>query len=615
MSKLTKVKAIDVGVFSSTDLGNGKIKFKFNTTELAQKLLENFSLLLEGEHMVDTTLESKTGTKVRFHAVLLAATRPCFWSYLVSDISGCAGRAEESDDMVLDTQKDDQCLQEFQDFIYNNDEYPETDANYNNVYPALSRMYQKEELTDVTLSADFGPKGPHVFKCHASVLAASSPKLADVFCIFSNALLLKRSHFALKAPAVVVETVLKAVYTGEVTLDDENVEIVRKTATHYQWPFLVKACEQFLHGMADVNDSENTDWIQSHYTTPPASTPCYDTRVGDEENVAVSRKLYFGSSLDERDENFKYSAREVPPEEKNILEEWEPDVKFGANRELMRPRASKEEEEADMSFKENKDQILTEIVNNENLLKMAYLKQSMLNDIRDDLVKIPSRMKKGGTPDMRRKENREWFLPWGQNIDGTPDMRLRENKQGMLNDIRDDLVKIPSRIKKESKPDMRRKENREKHLLWGQNIDGTPDMRLRKNKEYIKQEPANQLLKVCPSSTSHNAGPLKSDGTPDMRYAVNKTSSSCGPLKKDGTPDMRYAANKASFSSAVANTIHSTSSSCGPLKKDGTPDMRYAANKASFSSAGANIIRSTSSSCGPLKKDGTPDMRFKANRR
>ena len=43
------------------------------------------------------------------------------------------------------------------------------------------------------------------------------------------------------------------------------------------------------------------------------------------------------------------------------------------------------------------------------------------------------------------------------------------------------------------------------------------------------------------------ATPTKADGTPDMRYKVNKETKTvvAGPKKKDGTADMRYKANKA----------------------------------------------------------------------
>jgi len=45
------------------------------------------------------------------------------------------------------------------------------------------------------------------------------------------------------------------------------------------------------------------------------------------------------------------------------------------------------------------------------------------------------------------------------------------------------------------------------------------------------------------SGTTH----MKADGTPDMRYKANKTTSTkttTGPMKANGTPDMRYKANK-----------------------------------------------------------------------
>jgi len=94
-----------------------------------------------------------------------------------------------------------------------------------------------------------------------------------------------------------------------------------------------------------------------------------------------------------------------------------------------------------------------------------------------------------------------------------------------------------------------------------------------------------------------SSGPLKKDGTPDMRFAENKVSSSnndkysfsqllnqssSGPTKKDGTLDMRYASNKSS-SVYDSSSYYSTkeSSFSGPTKSDGTPDMRYASNKSS----------------------------------
>lgn len=66
-------------------------------------------------------------------------------------------------------------------------------------------------------------------------------------------------------------------------------------------------------------------------------------------------------------------------------------------------------------------------------------------------------------------------------------------------------------------------------------------------------------------------GPLKSDGTPDMRYSLNKYGLSAGPKKSDGTLDMRFKENK---------ILYETMQKTGPKKKDGTLDMRYKCNKA-----------------------------------
>ncbi len=60
-----------------------------------------------------------------------------------------------------------------------------------------------------------------------------------------------------------------------------------------------------------------------------------------------------------------------------------------------------------------------------------------------------------------------------------------------------------------------------------------------------KVKPAATATTNKPAATTA-PGPLKKDGTPDMRYKANKDAAAkpAGPLKKDGTADMRYKANK-----------------------------------------------------------------------
>ena len=162
--------------------------------------------------------------------------------------------------------------------------------------------------------------------------------------------------------------------------------------------------------------------------------------------------------------------------------------------------------------------------------------------------------------------------------------------------------------------------------------------------DWLKRKPASPAQTSCSAVTSSSCeGPLKKNGTPDMRFASNKQfsssisslssySSASGPLAKDGTPDMRCAANKSFHDSASSSGYWSADSSysnwslaslgCpGPLKSDGTPDMAYAANRSSYASPslyiGSSFSVSSSSSSSrvcPLKSDGTPDMRHASNR-
>ena len=88
--------------------------------------------------------------------------------------------------------------------------------------------------------------------------------------------------------------------------------------------------------------------------------------------------------------------------------------------------------------------------------------------------------------------------------------------------------------------------------------------------------------------TAHD-GPLKQDGTPDMRSKVNRNKYLPPGRNKDGTPDKRL------------NATRGHSLAGGALKRDGTPDMRSKVHRNKYLPPGRN-------------KDGTPDMRLKATR-
>ena len=280
-----------------------------------------------------------------------------------------------------------------------------------------------------------------------------------------------------------------------------------------------------------------------------------------------------------------------------------PDRRIGENREtvLMSSRNGKEmwpdRNESvidDASSVSSSEEKISDFSDDMSSVSSPFYRGPFPQDcLRDSEVTRKHRLRKDGQPDMRCKENRKMYLEDGINKNGKPDRRLRENS-----------IEVPGPLKK----------------------DGTPDMRYRVNKDFFGRKERKPESPYTPSKNIQRAaGQLRKNGAPDkgdrgalesscartVSFQLPSTPSGfVGPVKKDGTPDMRYNVNKQLYSACSASRSIQKSSPRGPLKKNGTPDMRYAANKQAYSRAPLS-----SGACGPLKKDGTPDMRFKANRR
>ncbi len=74
-----------------------------------------------------------------------------------------------------------------------------------------------------------------------------------------------------------------------------------------------------------------------------------------------------------------------------------------------------------------------------------------------------------------------------------------------------------------------------------------PNKKDAKTKTATTSTPAAKPATTAPTAKpATTGGPVKKDGTPDMRFKENKNKPAAGPLKKDGTPDKRYKANKKS---------------------------------------------------------------------
>ena len=395
------------------------------------------------------------------------------------------------------------------------------------------------------------------------------------------------------------------------------------------------------------------------------------TFLKDDGYSSVSEPLYGRPKFQDclRDDS------DYQPSETSLRKDGRPDMRFKENRKVFLEEGRNKNGRPDKRLRENKGKA-TDPLKRNGTSDMPY------RDDEEDLDDTSSHHFSEGLfldgyanfssvsgPDYRsRLPHHELYLEEETSRNGTPDERLKEHR-----------ALVPGPLKKDGTPDMRYKVNREAFSQKGRTAEfpftptdglrlgpmkknGTPDMRFKVNKEALRsanpRRSSSTSVRKTPSvtpsfpcelpySSGCYAGPQKKDGTPDMRYVVNKqlygTSQSLtnsvprgsfkkngapdmrcavnkqlygacsvsnsvprGPLKKNGAPDMRYAVNKELYGAcAVSNSVPR-----GPLKKNGTPDMRYAANKQAYGLAPPSPVAR-----GPLKKNGTPDMRFKANKR
>ena len=77
------------------------------------------------------------------------------------------------------------------------------------------------------------------------------------------------------------------------------------------------------------------------------------------------------------------------------------------------------------------------------------------------------------------------------------------------------------------------------------------------------------LLFACTGIGFAQTAPAKKDAAKkETKKAPAKDATAAGPVKKDGTPDMRYKNNQVAADTTVKHK-----------KKDGTPDKRFKENK------------------------------------
>ena len=632
---------LDLPVSGRKDLGEGKVIYSFNKDQHARLLLSNLAKMQatergQGGMLTDVVVSIKSNDlKEPFHSILLAACSPTFKHSLTGKHFDCMSGVISLGDMTPDQ------LKAFRDFFYKS-EIPLDEGivgglqrvasrycidslaqlcgqqrdqrmsvlskHHEDVLSQLHDMFRKSELATTFLE---DKEGDTQFTVHGPIIAAASPVLKD---ILSNDLFAQAgTKYRLKeVTSNTLGDLIEYIYTGEVTLEGENVVDLLNAACCYEIPSLAGAC---------------CDWLTSRMTSYNAVGIWWVTRENDCE---------YTSDLQKEAKNFIVANFISVCQEDEFLELMCEDLK-----EII--------QDDNLCVKDVFSAVATWVEADEkgrssyfcDLLKCVRLENTSLEFLRevaeDRLVKkcveclqavhdahaklaIQAPIERSAFDGVQATDQRESIPrvePWRGDDKEIERMLLQQllDFQAEMPTLRstrnsDDGVKEltkqtpPWGISKNENPDLRLRENR--RSLGLNKKDGSPDMRFRVNKDTLQKGVV----------ATRKEGPLKRDGTPDMRFRVNKDTSQKGvvaarkegPLKRDGTPDMRFRVNKDTRQKGVVATRKE-----GPFKTDGTPDMRFKVNKEAFKGSSSQNSASQVETV-PLKRDGTPDMRFRVNK-
>ena len=668
--------------------------YQFKKDEHAQLLLKHLAVMQANRILTDLTVRTKSKDhEETFHSVLLAANSPFIRRSLTGKRFDCTSG-------VIPLDLTQQQLEAFLDFVYKS-ELP-TDqgvvnglrhfaSRYEMTYleelcqerglereghermtvlskrqeDVLSQLHDMREKKELTTTYLEDCDGSFQFAVHGPLLAAASPVFQD---IFSDDLLSQEgSRYRLKdVTCNTLGDLINFIYTGEVTLEEENVVDLLHAAYDYEIPTLARACcdwlevqlssynaigiwllarEQQSEYISDIEEIAKS-YIIANFTSVCREDEFLELEYEDLEEII--RNDYLGVQNEE--EVFAAVVNWIKADEgrssffcdllnrvrlecasSEFLCDMEKDPHVANCSQCLQvvQRAQAKKIQASNRTPEVTRLHYDDEADFKRNLLYEFLESTRVNDdhLNETTEETPPREpRKSKEKDMRLKQNRHGQL----NKDGSPDMRFKVNRR-FLNQRNLDGT-----------PDRRHKGNKESNRSTQKDAyvttegpltkTGKPDMRFKVNKEAYGQSSSQKSTRTPHGESKRKGVPLKKDGTPDMRYTVNKTPESVNsalpgngatPLKRDGTPDMRFAVNKPARK--PASPAPSYSSSSGPLKNDGTPDMRYAANKSSYDSPSSSGFWSGGSSYGtrslaslgspgPLKSDGTPDMRYAANR-
>lgn len=669
----SKYSLLDLPVSEGKDMGERRLMYSFDKEEHAKLLFNNLGEMQAEEGLLTDVVVHSTSKdhEEPFHSMLLAVCSPVIKQSLTGEHFDCTTGILTFKDCTAEL------LKAFRDFLYEAEFSPDKElacslqafakrydidalqkmcgeehkdhyrVHRDGVLSQLHGMFQKSELTTTLLEDS---EGNTQFAVHGPVIAAASPVLREALSKKSDLISQEGTIYRLKeVSSSILADLIEYIYTGDVTLEKENVVGLLDAACRYKIPALSRPCCDWLSLQLDSDNVVGILWLarkcNRKYTKDLEEeanafiiahfvSVCEEDEFDELEFEDLKEIIQHDDLCVESEEDvFVAIAKWVNADEDNRLPYMEAllrcvrlnvtSLEFLAylqehplilksarclqivqNAQEQLAQACSDQEATDMGSFDAPCQTPPQY-DSEEEIKTKPLEEIQPNEE----VSPRSRLRKNGQPDLRFKENRGSL---GRNKkDGSPDMRFKINKEKFGN--------------KTSQEDQGGRPLKK---------DGTPDRRFKVNKEAITQPSSQNSSKSSKKESTPSSGPVKKDGTPDMRFKVNKSpkatiassGSVASPLKRDGTPDMRFAVNKQSSSpmasSQTRNSVPQPSYTAGPVKKDGTPDMRYAVNKqsaspspsSSYGGSSVSQLSSYSTPRGPVKRDGTPDMRYAVNK-
>ena len=660
----SKYSLLDLPVSEGRDMGERRLIYSFDKEEHARLLFNNLGEMQAKEGLLTDVVVRSTSKdhEEPFHSMLLAVCSPAIKQSLTGEHFDRTSGIISLKDCTAEV------LKAFRDFLYKA-EFPEDEGllhplkafakrygidslqemcreehkdqprvHRDGVISQLYGMFQKSELTTTLLEDG---EGDTQFAVHGPLIAAASPVLRE---ILSNDLFSQEgTKYRLKeVSSSILGDLIEYIYTGDVTLEEENVVGLLNAACRYEIPALARPCCDWLSLQLDSHNAVGILWLARK-----SELKKY-TKDLEEEAKAFIIANFTGVYEEVEFDELEYEDLKEIIQHDDLCVESEEDVFYAVAKWV----------EADEDRHSRYMDVLLQCV------RLEHTSLEFLDNLQEHPLIVKSarclqtvqsaQEKLAQARFYQEATDRESFDSLQHALDQTGDIpefvpRQYDSEEDIKRKLLEEFLRTeprnpeleevspPRGQRKSGKPDLRFKENR--RSLGLQKKDGSPDMRFKINKEEFgtktSQEKVTRKTQKGDSGTnvSHQGGrPLKKDGTPDRRFKVNKeavtqassqktsksspresTPYSC-PVKKDGTPDMRFKVNK-----GPQAKVPSSGSVASPVKRDGTPDMRFSVNKQSsnnavVSSQTKNPAPRSSYTAGPVKRDGTPDMRYAINK-